>query len=172
MAFASSAGPGSREPAGPGSGEPAEPSADEALRRLEQRLERASEAAEALIAQAAGAAARGAAGLAAAAGRTDSGDGGAPNAGGDGPGDGDGPGIPPAGWQVPRAAEDKPASDLELLLRALGAVRDLIPPELQQRLAQAVRELLMAVRALIDWYLERVERRPAQSSEPQDIPIL
>ena len=36
----------------------------------------------------------------------------------------------------------------------------------------ALRELLLALRALIDWYLERLERRREQSVEVQDIPIL
>jgi hypothetical protein len=31
---------------------------------------------------------------------------------------------------------------------------------------------MLAVRALIDWYLERTERRRADSDEVQDIPIL
>jgi hypothetical protein len=46
-----------------------------------------------------------------------------------------------------------------------------VPPELQRRLAVALRELLLALRALIDWYLERAERRGAAPSEVQDIPI-
>ena len=62
--------------------------------------------------------------------------------------------------------------DLELLGRLLERVRDLIPPELQRRLADALRELLLALRALIDWYLERMERRRGDPPEVKDIPIL
>jgi hypothetical protein len=51
-------------------------------------------------------------------------------------------------------------------------VRDLIPAELQRRLGEALRELLLAVRALIDWYLDRIEQRRATPVEVQDIPIL
>ncbi len=51
-------------------------------------------------------------------------------------------------------------------------MRDLIPPDLQQRLIAALREVLLALRALIDWYLERLERRREQGVEIQDIPIL
>ena len=36
-------------------------------------------------------------------------------------------------------------------------MRDLIPPELQQRLINALREVLQALRDLLDWYLERLE---------------
>lgn len=64
------------------------------------------------------------------------------------------------------------AQDLELLERLLERFRDLIPPDLQRRLANALRELLLALRALTDWYLERLERRRAQPPEVKDIPIL
>ena len=52
----------------------------------------------------------------------------------------------------------------------LQSLRDLIPSELQQRLAAALREVLLAIRALIDWYLDRLDRR-AKPIEVQDIPI-
>ncbi|HEY2770166.1 MAG TPA: hypothetical protein VGI87_06345 [Solirubrobacteraceae bacterium] len=133
--------------------------AEEALRRLEERLARASEAAERLMAEAAGTAARAAdTGLRAVAGSG-------------GPSEGTGhQGPPPAGWQQPGA--DRPAGgDVELLSQILSSLRELIPPELQRRLADALRELLMALRALIDWYLERTEQRRAKPSEVEDIPI-
>jgi hypothetical protein len=77
---------------------------------------------------------------------------------------------PPAGWHPP--SESEPASrDLELLAGVMQSLRDLVPPELQRRLAEALRELLLAVRALIDWYLDRLERGPPAPTEVQDIPI-
>ena len=113
---------------------------DEALHRLEERLDRASETAERLIAEAASRASRR---------------------------------PPPSGWQQPQdaTAAEGGASELELLSQLLHSLRDLIPPELQRRLAEALRELLLALRALIDWYLERTARRSARSTEVQDIPI-
>ena len=137
---------GAGEPAtsGPGTGST---TAHDALRRLEQRLDRASEAAERLISEAAQSAAS-------AAGR-----------------------VPPAGWQIPRtesgaAGEPTAAGEAELLVAVVRSLRDLIPPELQRRLAEAIRELLIAVRALIDWYLERIERNRTEPAEVEDIPIL
>jgi len=59
-----------------------------------------------------------------------------------------------------------------VLAQVLRSLRDLIPPELQRKLAEALRELLLALRALIDWYLERAERRRGAHAEVQDIPIL
>jgi hypothetical protein len=116
----------------------------EALRRLEERLERASDAAERLIAEAAARAA-------------------------------EPPKPPPAGWQSPDPDANSPRGrdrDLELLVGVVRSLRELIPPELQQRLAEALREVLLAIRALIDWYLERLEQRRSEPVEVQDIPIL
>jgi predicted lipid carrier protein YhbT len=59
-----------------------------------------------------------------------------------------------------------------VLAQVIQSLRELIPPELQRRVTEALRELLLALRALIDWYLERVERRRAEPAEVQDIPIL
>jgi hypothetical protein len=53
----------------------------------------------------------------------------------------------------------------------LDAVRELVPPELQRRIGDALRELLLAVRALIDWYLERAADGRAAATEVEDIPI-
>lgn len=122
-------------------------SAEETLRRLEARLDRASAAAERLMAQASEAAA-----------------GGDPSAGNPGK-------PPPAGWQIPEDSRAG-APDLDPFVALVQALRDLVPPELQSRLVAAIRELLLALRALIDWYLEHLERRREQAVEVQDIPIL
>lgn len=130
-------------------------SAEDALRRLEQRLDRATEAAERLMAQAAA--------EAAGAGNPE------PTGNPGNPGEPAKP--PPAGWQVPEDARAG-APDADPFVALVQAMRDLIPPELQRRLVAALRELLLALRALIDWYLERLERRREESVEVEDIPIL
>ena len=92
---------------------------------------------------------------------------------------------PPAGWQPrePPTADEPPepgarsgprsGTEIELLLEAIRALRDRIPPELQRRLGEALREVLLALRALIDWYLERTERtRAANRPRCSDIPII
>jgi hypothetical protein len=81
------------------------------------------------------------------------------------------------GWAVGQEHEPAPGapSELQLVLRLLEAVREAIPPELSAQLAEAVRELLLAVRALIDWYLDRLEQaaRPGRPADErvEDIPI-
>ena len=62
--------------------------------------------------------------------------------------------------------------ELDALIALLRSLRDRIPPDLQQRLVAALRELLEAIRALLDWYLERLERPRREPTEVQDIPIL
>jgi hypothetical protein len=84
--------------------------------------------------------------------------------------------VPPGGWQRP--AEDRGRGSLletelaEVLLALAGTLRDRLPAELEQRLLDAVRELLLAVRALIDWYLERTARSWREPPEVTEIPIL
>ena len=118
---------------------------EEALRRLEQRLARASGAAERLFSEAAAQAAAAAVG----AKRT-----------------------PSQGWQQASDAEDERPGDLELLITALESLGELVPPDLRRRLGEAVREVLLALRALIDWYLERSEGRSGEPPEVQDIPVV
>jgi hypothetical protein len=158
--------------------------AEDALRRLEERLARASEAAERLIAEAAGSARAAASsgeappwspGGGAESGSDDAGarHPGAGDAGAADAGAADARRPPPAGWQIPSGEADRGRTgELELLIQFFQSVRDLIPPDLQRRLGEALRELLLAIRALIDWYLERNEQRRAGGGEVQDIPIL
>ena len=56
-------------------------------------------------------------------------------------------------------------------MQAISGLRELIPPEVLERIAAALREVLLALRALIDFYLERLERRRSEPTEVQDIPI-
>ncbi|MBV9005529.1 MAG: hypothetical protein JO181_12780 [Solirubrobacterales bacterium] len=141
-------GPPEREPVGT----PAEPeveaapsvgAAEEALRALQERLDAVSAAAERVIADAARAAP-------------------APNAT-----------PPPAGWQLTDGkGASRPGPDLEALVQFVQSLRDLIPPDVQRRVAEAVREVLLAIRALIDSYLERLDSGRSDAPEIQDIPIL
>ncbi|MGO9754520.1 MAG: hypothetical protein ACLP8S_16960 [Solirubrobacteraceae bacterium] len=145
------------------SGDPPDP-----LRALEQRLDRASAAAERLLSEAAWSAAERLAGSLAREPGAEHGDedprprGATPS-----------PKPPPAGWQTPRErdmAREHGASDL--LIRTIHRIEGMIPAELKRQLAEALRELLLALRALIDWWVERLERRRSAVSALEDIPIL
>src|SRR4051794_2831260 len=80
--------------------------------------------------------------------------------------------VPRAGYEGERRAGESSAfGDLQALLGVLEAARTSVPPEVARQLAEATRELLLAVRALIDWWIERLERAPERPVEVQDIPI-
>jgi hypothetical protein len=81
--------------------------------------------------------------------------------------------VPPRGWQTPGAGAAPAAPDLQALLALLDAVRDAVPAELSRQLADALRELLLALRALLDWYIERLgEPAPGRAQvEVEDIPL-
>src|SRR3954451_15376364 len=80
--------------------------------------------------------------------------------------------VPPAGYEGERTSAERSAfGDLQALAGLLDAARTSVPPELARPLAEAARELLLALRALIDWWIARLEREPDQPVEVQDIPI-
>jgi hypothetical protein len=63
-----------------------------------------------------------------------------------------------------------PAPDLSALIALLESLRRMIPAELQEQFNALQRELLLTVRGLIDWQLERLEAGKPES-QVEDIPI-
>ena len=81
-------------------------------------------------------------------------------------------GVPAAGYEGERADGERSAfGDLQALTGLLETARTSVPPELARQLAEAARELLVALRALIDWWIERLERNTERPVEVEDIPI-
>jgi hypothetical protein len=80
-------------------------------------------------------------------------------------------GVPPRGWHATEGERGSSLPDLAPLLAMLDALRRSVPPELSQQLLEAVRSLLLALRALIDWYLERLDAAAAEPAPVEDIPI-
>lgn len=60
--------------------------------------------------------------------------------------------------------------DFSALFILLDGLRRAAPAEVQGRLTSLIREGLLTLRSLIDWYLERLDRRPREP-EVEDIPI-
>jgi hypothetical protein len=80
--------------------------------------------------------------------------------------------VPPRGWEGPRAERERSAfAELQALAGLLEAARTSVPPEVARQLGEALRELLLALRALLDWWIERLERGPEPPVEVQDIPV-
>lgn len=85
-----------------------------------------------------------------------------------------GPGSADEDWSArygaPPPPPARPAMDFSALFVLLDALRRAAPAELQERLTTLIREALLTLRSLIDWYLERLERRPREP-RVEDIPI-
>ena len=80
--------------------------------------------------------------------------------------------VPPRGYEGERAESERSAfGDLQAIAGLIESVKSSVPPELARQLAEALRDLLVALRALIDWWIARLEREPEQPVEVQDIPI-
>jgi len=60
--------------------------------------------------------------------------------------------------------------DLSALFVLLDSLRRAVPGELEQRVTALIREFLLTLRSLIDWYLERLDR-PSREPRVEDIPI-
>jgi hypothetical protein len=60
--------------------------------------------------------------------------------------------------------------DLSPVFALVEALRRVVPLELQEQINALQRELLLTIRALIDWYLERLEGQ-TRATVVEDIPI-
>ncbi|HEX2414387.1 MAG TPA: hypothetical protein VHJ37_04140 [Thermoleophilaceae bacterium] len=60
--------------------------------------------------------------------------------------------------------------DLTSLFVLLDGLRRAAPRELEAQVTNLIREFLLTLRSLIDWYLERLDR-PRREPEVEDIPI-
>ncbi len=60
--------------------------------------------------------------------------------------------------------------DPSSLFLVLDGLRRAAPRELQGQLTDLIREFLLTLRSLIDWYLERLDR-PSREPEVENIPI-
>jgi hypothetical protein len=74
-------------------------------------------------------------------------------------------------------AEEQPRHDYEsrppdpaALFQMLDGMRRMAPRELEDQITNLIREFLLTLRSLIDWYLERLDRRPPEP-QVEDIPI-
>lgn len=97
------------------------------------------------------------------------------------PPDGEGAGPPPheppprQDWDLgggPPPPRPRPGSgfDPTPLFALVEALRRGVPAELQHQFTALLREVLLALRALIDWYLDRLDRGPKEP-RVEDIPI-
>ena len=69
-----------------------------------------------------------------------------------------------------RADRDPRPPDPAALFVLLDGLRRAAPRELEGQVTNLVREFLLTLRSLIDWYLERLDQ-PDREPEVEDIPI-
>ena len=70
----------------------------------------------------------------------------------------------------PYEEHDQRPPDPAALFTMLDGMRRMAPRELEDQLTNLIREFLLTLRSLIDWYLERLDR-PRQEPKIEDIPI-
>jgi len=85
--------------------------------------------------------------------------------------------VPPSGWATPQEHAER-SDEVQALLGLLEALRSLVPAELEAQLREVTRQVLLLLRAVIDWWLERVGPGAAAATPPaapgprlQEIPI-
>ncbi len=90
-----------------------------------------------------------------------------------------GPTDPPPGWDawqgwaeagVGSPPNDPRVPDQTALIQLVDGLRRAVPPELRDQFVALQRELLLTVRSLIDWYLERLDAQ-SRPTVVEDIPI-
>jgi hypothetical protein len=82
--------------------------------------------------------------------------------------------VPPRGWAAAEGEEARRtpgASELQALAGLRELTRQSLPPELTRQFLDALRQLLLAVRTLVDFWLERLDAQRETPPEVEDIPI-
>jgi hypothetical protein len=77
---------------------------------------------------------------------------------------------PPRGYATTGEASDA-SRDLQALAALLETLRGVVPPELQAQLSDLIRQVLLLVRALIDWWVDRIDADRGREPVVEDIPI-
>src|SRR5690348_9313314 len=80
--------------------------------------------------------------------------------------------VPARGWAAPKSPPADATGEMQALVALLESLRDMLPPELRAQVTELVRQLLLVVRALIDFLVDRLEHGPRGAApEVEDIPI-
>jgi hypothetical protein len=80
------------------------------------------------------------------------------------------PPPPPPEWDAGPPPPRGGRVDLSSLFLVIDGLRRALPGELQQQFTSLVREVLLTLRSLIDWYLDRLDGRRKEPTV-EDIPI-
>jgi hypothetical protein len=76
--------------------------------------------------------------------------------------------IPRDGYAT--SGENRAAADeVEAIAALLRTLRDLVPPELQHQVTETLRQVLLLLRSLIDWWVARLGEAPRAESISPDV---
>jgi hypothetical protein len=71
--------------------------------------------------------------------------------------------------------DEQTAREAQALVSLLQTLRDMVPEELWQQIRDLIRQLLLLIRAIIDWWVDRIESHPpgprGAAPEVEDIEI-
>ena len=88
--------------------------------------------------------------------------------------------LPPRGWEGERPDAGAFGEELRSLAAVLQTLREMLPADLREQVADLIRQLLLVLRALIDWLVAVIEERngasarasgPGAGDRVEDIPI-
>ncbi|MDX6659007.1 MAG: hypothetical protein QOH62_3800 [Solirubrobacteraceae bacterium] len=65
-----------------------------------------------------------------------------------------------ASSSAPRAEQEQTVQEAQALVALLHTLRDVVPPELWTQVRVLIRQLLLLIRALLDWWVDRIETSP------------
>ena len=77
---------------------------------------------------------------------------------------------PGPGWRTPEQREALRA-DAAALLATLAQLSELIPEELRAQIAEVLRQILLLLRTLLDWLVERLPREHGSVPIVETIPV-
>src|SRR3954453_7973672 len=80
---------------------------------------------------------------------------------------------PPGGWPAPPPpGAERASSELQALVGLLQSLLEMLPEDLRRQVNELLRQVLLVLRALIDWLVDRLDRGPPGGApEVEDIPI-
>ena len=79
--------------------------------------------------------------------------------------------VPPRGWRA--AGDGTPgASEIAALAAIAESLRGMVPRDLERGMVELLRQLLLVLQSLIEWWLHRLDRRQRRDEiTVEDIPI-
>lgn len=93
-----------------------------------------------------------------------------------------GGGAPPQGWATPQDRGER-ADEVHALAELVRVLREIVPTELRGQVTELLRQVLLLLRAILDWWVDRLtiatpgpadpaaRPRPTGGPRVEDIPI-